>query len=169
MMFAAVCAFAGCLSKEETNPGSGETVTEGTEFVLNLNPPTKTVNDGLGTKWIAGDKVNVFHAVAGTEEYVNDGAFEYTSGSSFSGKLAGSLDADKAYDWYVAYPYDENMTSPKAMTINIPGDQYQESDGSMASGSVSSQRPMMTFCWLPPDRARILVSWEGVLVCMASM
>ena len=132
MMFAAVCAFAGCLSKEETNPGSGETITEGTEFVLNLNPPTKTVNDGLGTKWVAGDKVNVFHAVAGTEEYVNDGAFEYTSGSSFSGKLAGTLDADKAYDWYVAYPYNENMTSPKAMTINIPGDQYQESDGSMA-------------------------------------
>ena len=131
MAFAATLAFVGCV-KEEMNTAGGNNVAEGTEFTLSLTPPTKTANNGLGTEWVAGDKVNVFHAVSGTQDYVNDGAFEYTSGSSFSGKLAGTLDADKAYDWYVAYPYDESMTSPKTMTINIPGDQYQESDGSMA-------------------------------------
>ena len=32
------------------------------------------------------------------------------------------------------------------------------------SGSVSSQRPTRTFCWLPPDRFWIGVSMVGVLV-----
>ena len=43
------------------------------------------------------------------------------------------------------------------------------SSSSKTSGSVRSQRPMMTFCWLPPESARILVSCEGVFVCIASI
>lgn len=131
MIFAAAFAFAACV-QEEMNSVNGNDVAEGAEFAICLNPPAKTANNGLGTEWVAGDKVNVFHAVSGTQNYVNDGAFEYTSGSSFSGRLAGTLDAGVSYDWYVAYPYDENMTSPTAMTINIPADQYQSEDGSMA-------------------------------------
>ena len=133
MIFAAAFAFAGCLDKEEINPGAaGNDVAEGSEFVLTLAPPTKTANNGLGTEWVAGDMVNVFHAVAGTQDFVNDGAFEYTSGTSFTGNLGASLEAGKSYDWYVSYPYNESMTSPKAMPIDIPADQYQAADGSMA-------------------------------------
>ena len=32
--------------------------------------------------------------------------------------------------------------------------------------SVRSQRPMMTFCWLPPDSERMCVFWLGVLTRM---
>lgn len=131
MIFAAAFAFAGCV-KEEMNPVSGDTVTEGTEFILNLNPATKTANDGMSTVWVEGDKVNVFHAVAGTTDYVNDGVFEFTSGTKFTGKLAAELQGGTNYDWYVAYPYSEKTRSPKEMRINIPSDQYQSEDGSMA-------------------------------------
>lgn len=131
MIFAAAFAFVSCV-QEEMNPVGGEPVAEGVEFTLSLNPPTKTVNNGLGTEWTAGDKVNVFHAEAGTQNYVSDGAFEYVSGAQFIGTLAAALEAGKSYDWYVAYPYDENMTTPKAMTINIPSDQTQSEAGNMA-------------------------------------
>ena len=36
-------------------------------------------------------------------------------------------------------------------------------------GSVSSQRPKMTFCWLPPESERIFVFWFGVLTRMDFM
>ena len=130
-MMAVVLGFTSCLDEQyETNQGGS--VDAGTQFTITLNPATKTANNGLQTLWVEGDKVNVFHAVAGTTDYVNDGAFEFESGSNFSGYLSRNLESDKLYDWYVSYPYDEKMTSPKEMTINIPADQYQSEDGSMA-------------------------------------
>lgn len=131
MIFVAASFFAGCV-KDEINSGNGSEIAEGTEFTINLNLMTKTANDGLNTVWVEGDKVNVFHAVAGTQDYIDDGAFEFTSGSSFSGRLTGSLENGTSYDWYVAYPYNKDMISPKGMTINIPSDQYQSEAGSMA-------------------------------------
>ena len=130
MTLAVVAGLASCVKENFTESANG-TPLDGTDFTISLLH-TKTANDGLSTVWTLGDKVNVFHAEAGTENYVNDGAFEFTSGSSFSGSLAESLASGKSYDWYVSYPYDENMTSPKAMPINIPSDQYQAEDGSMA-------------------------------------
>ena len=128
---AALFSFTSCLDEQLGEPQGGN-VDAGVEFTITLNPATRTVNNGLQTQWTEGDKVNVFHAVAGTTDYVNDGAFEFESGSNFSGYLSRNLESDKSYDWYVSYPYDEKMTSPKEMTINIPADQYQSEDGSMA-------------------------------------
>lgn len=128
---AALFSFTGCIDEQFGEPQGGN-VDAGVEFTITLNPATRTVNNGLSTNWVEGDKVNVFHAVAGTKEYVNDGAFEFDSGSSFTGRLAESLKSDETYDWYVSYPYNESMESPEAMIINIPADQYQSEDGSMA-------------------------------------
>lgn len=36
---------------------------------------TKTANDGLDTKWVAKDAINVFHAEAGSTLYVSDNQF----------------------------------------------------------------------------------------------
>ena len=76
---------------------------------------TKTTNDGLSTKWAEGDAVNVFHAVAGTTEYINDGAFTVsnTESGTFTGTLASALDASQSYDWYIYYPYNPDITSPE--------------------------------------------------------
>ena len=130
-MVAALFSFTGCLD-EQLGQTQGGNVEAGAEFTITLNPATRTVNDGMRTNWEEGDKVNVFHAVSGSKDYVNDGAFEFDSGSSFTGRLAESLKSDETYDWYVSYPYNESMESPEAMIINIPADQYQSEDGSMA-------------------------------------
>ena len=71
---------------------------------------TKTVNDDISTNWVAGDQINLFHAVNGSEpySYVSDGAFEaVTDGASvaFTGTLGEELDGETKYDWYGIYPY----------------------------------------------------------------
>ena len=73
---------------------------------------TRTANDGLNTKWLYSDKLNLFHAESGTSEYVNDGAFAYAGDNVFSGFLSGELTAD-AYDWYAFYPYVQYIQSPE--------------------------------------------------------
>ena len=75
---------------------------------------TKTVNAGYSTKWDSGDAVNVFHAVSGSNEYVNDGKFviESSQSNTFTGELTEALLPDTEYDWYVYYPYSETITSP---------------------------------------------------------
>ena len=127
-----VAGFSASCTKELNPDNTGNTVQEGTKFTISLNPVTKTINDGLSTRWAEGDQVGVFHAVAGSTKYVNDGSFTYTSGTEFKGELSEALQPGNNYDWYVVYPYDERTTSPKAMFINIPADQYQSEDGSMA-------------------------------------
>ena len=67
---------------------------------------TKTVNDGMSTKWVEGDVINLFHAVTGTENYINDNSFkcDNVAANKFSGTLAEELAADSNYDWYAFYP-----------------------------------------------------------------
>lgn len=131
-MFVAAALFVCCSKMNiEDSPVDTTVSDEGTEFVLNL-VQTKTVNDGFGTRWTEGDLVNVFHAEAGTTDYINDGAFEYNGGNAFRGVIREKLESGKKYDWYVAYPYDKTMLSPKAMPIHVPGDQYQSADGDMS-------------------------------------
>lgn len=74
---------------------------------------TKTANNGLDTKWVAEDAINVFHAEAGSATYVSDGKF--TAKDIETGRFDGTvktLDADKSYDWYAFYPYTSLITTP---------------------------------------------------------
>lgn len=124
-------AVAGCQTKEEWEDPAGGDNQQGDSFVIKLDPPVKTVNDGVSTEWAEGDKVNVFHAPSGTEDFICDGAFEYMSAGEFRGSLGQSLDGGQSYDWYVSYPYDEKMESPENMNIHIPDSQTQSSDDNM--------------------------------------
>lgn len=67
---------------------------------------TKTVNDGMHTKWVEDDAINLFHAVTGTDNYVNNNSFkcDNVAANKFSGTLAEELNADSNYDWYAFYP-----------------------------------------------------------------
>lgn len=73
---------------------------------------TRTTNDGLATKWATGDKINIFHAPAGSTTYTNDKAFTLKDAAtgSFSGTV-GALDGG-SYDWYAFYPYTSQITTP---------------------------------------------------------
>lgn len=126
----AAIAFIGC-NKIEQSIETPEKTNTPFEFTA-TGIDTKTTNDGVHTNWASGDKVNLFHAVAGSTSYVSDGKF--TAGASgvsvtFSGTLAESLTADN-YDWYAIYPQNDNITTP-ANT----GTKGYVTVGSSASGS----------------------------------
>lgn len=137
-------AFTACNVAELDKPDSEDTLTpEETPapevvptpeipYEIRLMPPTKTANDGLSTIWVDGDKVNVFHAEAGTVNYINDGAFVFSTEDRFSGTIKSELEEGKSYDWYVSYPYDPSMTSPKYIRLTIPTVQTQVADGDMS-------------------------------------
>ena len=80
---------------------------------------TRTVNEGQSTRWVAGDKFNLFHAAAGATSYVSDGAF--TVDNVQTGHATGSVKSlgDKTYDWYMVYPYNASASSPKAVPVTI--------------------------------------------------
>lgn len=117
VLLAAALSFIGCVKD-----ASVAQVTEGVPYTIKADlSDTKTVNDGVSTKWKSGDALSVFHAVAGGEDYVSDGKFTVSStdpeAGVFTGELAGTLDAPE-YDWYAIYPYSANRTTPASQTVS---------------------------------------------------
>ena len=131
-VLSALLAVTACNVADLDNSTPGEIPAPEFPYEIRLVPPTKTANDGLSTVWVDGDRVNVFHAEAGTDNYINDGAFTFSTSDRFKGTLKSELDEGKSYDWYVCYPYDPSMTSPKYMRITIPTIQTQLVDGDMS-------------------------------------
>ena len=101
---------------QRDNLVGSETITSSIPFEFTASLQTKTSNNGLSTNWVAGDTVNVFHAVAGTSSSVNDGKFTISSDNLDAGKFTGALSqalvAATSYDWYVMYPYSSHLTTP---------------------------------------------------------
>lgn len=99
---------------------------------------TKTANNGLDTKWVAKDAINVFHAEAGSTAYDSDGRFTVKDIETgrFDGTVSTSLSADKSYDWYAFYPYTSQITTPGEKTagwVTVGGtSQTQTGNGSRA-------------------------------------
>ncbi|MBE6192895.1 MAG: hypothetical protein E7139_03055 [Rikenellaceae bacterium] len=122
LMLAAALSLTNCTKNEEAN----FTPEVKVPFELFANLESRTTNDGMSTKWANGDQINVFHAVAGTPDYVNDTPFVeadntgtpfVTDGTgTFKGTLAEELDQTKAYDWYALYPYKSYITTPAEQT-----------------------------------------------------
>ena len=84
---------------------------------------TKTANDGLDTKWVAKDAINVFHAEAGSTLYVSDNQFTVKDIETgrFDGTVSKSLSADKSYDWYAFYPYSSYNKTPAGISKDTFG------------------------------------------------
>ncbi len=130
--FTTLLAFAAALLSCSNEYSAFVPEQENSEFALYLHHNTRTVNDGYSTRWVQGDKVNVFHAEEGTDNFINDGAFTYSAEDCFTGSLKADIKKGKRYDWFVAYPYDAAMVSPKYMRVNIPSVQTQLADGDMS-------------------------------------
>lgn len=79
---------------------------------------TKTANNGLDTRWVAEDAINVFHAEAGSTLYVSDNQFTVKDIETgrFDGTVSTSLSADKSYDWYAFYPYSSYNKTPAGIS-----------------------------------------------------
>ena len=114
MMLAAAFTLTNC-AKEIEGPAQ-ESETKGYPFEIVASAvDTKTVNDGMATKWAANDQINLFHAVCDGTDYKNDGAFKVkdVESGNFSGELCEPLDPQEEYDWYAFYPYTSQIENPK--------------------------------------------------------
>ena len=144
VLAAAAIALVGC-AKTETNVPEVKGTGIPFEFTA-TSAVTKTTNDDEATDWVAGDQVNLFHALLGgtTEalEYVSDGAFTAaTDGAEvkFTGTLAEGFDPEGTYNWYALYPYTSQVTTPAnhnkgwvTVGSGANSSQTQKGNGSMA-------------------------------------
>lgn len=145
LMLAAALSLTNCTKNEEAN----FTPEVKTPFELYANLESRTTNDGMRTEWADGDQINVFHAVAGTSEYVHDTPYDEVAKVGnpfvtdatglFKGTLAGELDQTKSYDWYAFYPYNSYIKTPAnvsrgytAIGSSHDGTQIQTGNDSMA-------------------------------------
>ena len=154
LMLAAAFTLTNC-AKEITNPDQ-QSETAGYPFEISASVvDTKTVNDGMSTKWVAGDKINLFHAVCDGTDYKNDGAFTISNvdASKFGGSLCETLDVEEEYDWYAIYPYSDKITTPGERTsgyiyIGYSSGLNQTGYDSMASlkGSVCPLYGVAKYC-----------------------
>lgn len=126
-IFVAIASIAATASLSCTKEVQNESTSNEKEtipFTVFANSTqTKTTNDGLNTNWSDGDKINVFHAVAGSTTYINDGAFTLVNAATgeFSGSLASALSTGTNYDWYMIYPYNSNLTTPATTSTKGSG------------------------------------------------
>lgn len=121
LMLAAAFTLTNC-AKEEANFQQPE--SEGTPFeIVASTVATKTVNNELATEWVAGDAINLFHAVTDETTYTNDGKFSIAEADleagKFKGTVNGTLAADEEYDWYAFYPYTSQITTPANTTTYV--------------------------------------------------
>lgn len=114
LMLAATFTLTNC-AEEIDQPVVDEPVAGVPFEIVASTADTKTVNDGLSTKWDDNDAINLFHAVAGsTEEYGTNDKFTIADveNGRFTGTLTEALEAEGSYDWYALYPYNSNITTP---------------------------------------------------------
>ena len=159
MMLAAAFTLTNC-AKEIDAPVQ-EPESNGYPFeIIASTVDTKTVNDGMSTKWAEGDQLNVFHALGDDTNYVNDGAFTVSDIEKgvFTGTIAEQLDVEEEYDWYVMYPYNSKVTTPGTQTagytyIGYSSGLNQSGYNSMASlkGSVCPLYGILKYGGVKPE------------------
>lgn len=108
---AAVMAFAGCAQEIEQPEVPQQ---EGVAYELVAEVSTKTVNDGMSTKWAEDDALNVFFTEAGSDSYGSNNQFTIADPETglFTGTITTYPDPAKNYDWYVIYPHNTYVTTP---------------------------------------------------------
>jgi hypothetical protein len=103
---AAALAFAGCNKEADVRGLDGVPVG-----IVLSNIDTRTVNDGMATKWVEDDALNVFYAPAGTQTYSDNTKFVVDDAAANHATGTAELTAE-AYDWYLLYPYDSHVKTP---------------------------------------------------------
>lgn len=102
-------AALSCCSKEIDNPSNE--ASNGIQFAITASSvDTKTSIDGFKTSWVANDKLDITHAIAGSTTYITDGSFSISEANlatnKFNGTLKLNLEEGSSYDWYALYPYN---------------------------------------------------------------
>ena len=107
---AAALSFVGC-NKEADIQGPRATTYE---VILNTED-TRTVNQGMSTKWEANDALTAFYASSGTTEWSEN--IKFTVQDAETGRATGEVTLEAGtYDWYMFYPYTKQLPNPT--TVN---------------------------------------------------
>lgn len=115
LMLSAMFTLTNCAKELDAPVETPEQEGISYELIASVDDPsTKTVNEGLSTKWVANDALNVFYAEAGTTAYSAN--CKFTVSDIAAGRFTGNLDTAKplaaSNDWYVLYPYNSHITTP---------------------------------------------------------
>ena len=116
LVLSASLAFVGCTKFADMGMSMG-----GSEISITVNAAdTKTLNDGLSTKWADGDRISVFCTSAGSTHYGSNSEFILNdiSCGKFTGFTDITLQPSAQYDWYAVYPYDSDIDSPAEQSGN---------------------------------------------------
>lgn len=134
MMLAAAFTLTNCAKEIDAPVQEPESVGYPFEIIAST-ADTKTVNDGMSTKWAAEDQINLFHAIGETADYKNNGAFTVKDlgAGSFAGNLSEILNVEEEYDWFAFYPYSSYIKTPA-----------NTSSGYMPVGSKSNEKQTQT-------------------------
>ena len=90
---------------------------------------TRTVNDGIYTKWAAGDKMTMLYQRNGGTLHTKE--FTYSEDKKqFTASV--SLTSGQSYKWYGVYPSSDDNTSTNSAYAQIPGTQTQDGNSSTA-------------------------------------
>ena len=118
--------------------GSGLVIPAVTDFSVfaSIAQTKSAVSEEGGLAWTAGDLINVFHGVSGEAELVSDGVVFFNPRSEkpneFLGKLGKELKRGYTYDWYIFYPYNEELgivDNTSAAIIGSKADKAQIQQG----------------------------------------
>lgn len=115
-IIAILAALTGCAAVQEVE---APPVAQASFEVYAVPVETKTVNDGLSTRWENGDTFSLFHAASGTNRYVADGVF--TVDDPETGHARGSVSSlsGARQDWYMVYPAVSGATSPASVSVTV--------------------------------------------------
>lgn len=113
-------------------------------LVASIAQTKSEVSEEGALVWSTGDLINVFHGVSGEAGLVCDGVVYYDVRSemanAFSGKLGSDLKEGYTYDWYVFYPYTEELAivdNAAAVTIGSKATKAQIQNGYGDKGHLS--------------------------------
>lgn len=116
-MVAAAFTLTNCTQEIENPNQAPDAYGYPFEVVANT-PDTKTVNDGMATKWEKDDAISLFHVESYGDEYSSNNKFAIAEEDLADGKFTGTLTEELAdeNDWYALYPYNENVKTPGEKT-----------------------------------------------------
>lgn len=116
-MVAAAFTLTNCTQEIENPNQAPDSYGYPFEVVANT-PDTKTVNDGMATKWEKDDAISLFHVESYGDEYSSNNKFTIAEEDLADGKFTGTLTEELAdeNDWYALYPYNENVKTPGEKT-----------------------------------------------------
>ena len=117
LIAAAAFTLTNC-AQEIENPNQAPEVNGYPFEIVAKTVETKTVNDGMATKWVAGDAITLFHAESESTDYSSNNKFTITEENLAEGKFTGELVEELAEynDWYALYPYSDKIATPGEKT-----------------------------------------------------